>query len=85
MRIIFDAKGIMLTIFRIFNSFVKHQMSNSMKLVIERENTGMAMKMKLKWSNKKENAEQCSIKNLKHLLKKSQKLLPLQLVLQLTT
>jgi vacuolar-type H+-ATPase subunit C/Vma6 len=75
----------MLTVFRIFNSFVKHQMSNSMKLVIERENIGTAMKMKLKWSNKKENAEQCSIKNSRRLLKRSQRLLPLQLVLPLTT
>ena len=77
-------QGIVLTIFRIFNSFVKHRMSNSMKLVIERENTGTAMKMKLKWNNKKENAERCSIKNSRHSLKRSQRLLPLQLVLRLT-
>ena len=81
----FDAKRIMLTIFRTFNSFGRHQMSNSTKLVIERENTGTATKMKLKWSNRKENAEQCSIKNSRHLLKRSQRLLPLQLVLHLTT
>ena len=82
----FNAKGIIIIfiIFRIFNSFEKHQMSSSMKPVIERENIGMEMKMKLKWSNKKENAEQCSIKNSRHLLKKLQRLLLLQLVLQLT-
>ena len=71
------------TIFRIFNSFVKHPMFNSMKPVIEKENTGTGMKMKLKWNNKKENAEQCSIKNSGRSLKRLQKPLLLQSVLQL--
>lgn len=44
---------------RMCNSSAKQQMSSLTKQEIERENIGMEMKTRLRWSNRNGNGEQC--------------------------